>query len=66
MNILYMFPLLKERKETKFFYAIRSQINGYLEKAIGTGLGTRETGLLRYCDILSIDPCAGCKGVFMR
>lgn len=42
-----MFPLLKERKETKFFYAIRIQISGYLEKAVGTGLGTRETGLLR-------------------
>ena len=31
-----------------------------------TGLGTREIGLLRCCDVLSIDPCAGCKGVFMR
>lgn len=65
MNILCMFPLLKERK-TEFFYAIRSQINGCLEKAEGTGLGTREIGLLRCCDVLSIDPCAGCKGVFMR
>lgn len=64
MNILCMFPLLKERKETKFFYIIRSQINGYLGE--GCRNWTREIGLLRCGDILSIDPCAGCKGVFTQ
>lgn len=40
-----MFPLLKVRKQTKFFYAI-SQVSGYLEKGVGTGLGTKGAGLL--------------------